>query len=638
MTYYAKAGPSYPWFTPMLRLCCLLVLYVIGPSVKAQMLSKTDALAVADRLYRVQILSDHGKAVLIDQIRKEDLRYLRYGQSRNEWDDGEIRFSRSGMLTFLKYAFLTDLAYRYGLLDYDRLYNNLLNEHGASPPSPADDLRLRTRVKKLMANFEGHRIEAAIEPEPGYVAQNEGFTWYMTTFADVLKPQLISHTRSVTGKTRRRTLRDLRNLGLLDEKVYETINEALSADQPAHEHTLIEYAAQLMSGVENYPQDRANEVALIEALHTAGILTEVGYRRLSSRPDGAPLLRDIDLLRHSGRAVIIRPTDLPADPETAYPKIYDTLRSIMPELSFQDLSVRRVAKEDAAYTDLVAYDLEVSFTIEERTYRNTFFYAFEEKMQEAPDTTLIIYRELTEGINRYLRDKNSNYRLYAALSYPERASWVEVSEPDFGLILLTQDEYDIWLKHDRYPFVSREDHTNNFTSDRIDSLLEIYRNLGLFVHLSVTELQAGRDCASHTPISSYQQLLRCFPKTIVYFDWETGNLENPYVELTQALAAASRGAFSPTNIQDNFAARWEEEFVDFSFQYAGRHYQEKLRMNGDWLDPRFMHPIGRAMTDNQVKGKFYYALDDGQAAGYLFLTPDQHAALLREQPDFFPDY
>ncbi|PPK87774.1 hypothetical protein CLV84_0726 [Neolewinella xylanilytica] len=618
----------------MLRNICLYTSLLLTLSLKAQMLSQSDAIEMADRLHRVQILSDHGRQVLTDRIRENDLPRYQYGLNAGEEHTTGLEISRVELLSFLSRAFLTDLGYRSGMLEYTRLYGDYVQKRGQQTLSPED----KEKIRRQMADFEGYRIEAAIEPEPGYVPDDAGFSWYLTMSMEMLEPELISRTCSVTGKTKRRTLRDLRDLGLLTEDVHETINREMPSDQAAYEHTILAYAAQLMAAVESYPGDRAREDALIEALYTAGILSAVGYRRFTSRPEGSPLLPKIDLLRYSDRAIVVRPEELPADVEQGYSLLYDTLQSIVPNLSMQDLSVRRVVTNDAGFTGLVEYALEVAFTTEDGIYRDKFFYDFVQPEEAITDSVLEIHQDLTRSINRFLRDQRSDYRLYFAQSYPERNGYARPATPEFAFILLTEEEYTIWVKHQSHDFLSWEDHTNKFTSDRITSIIELYRDMGLFAHLSTTELQAGRECAAQATIASYQDILLCFPKTIVYFDWETGNLENPYEELTNQFAAASRGAFSPTDVQDNFAEQWEEDHVDFSFHHAGRHYQEKLRMELDWLDPSFLVLIERAMKENKVEGEFHYALDDGQAAGYLFLTPEQHSALLREQPDFFPEY
>ena len=641
MTLYAHArlGAEHPAShslrpADMLRKICLYTSLLLTLSLKAQMLSQSDAIEMADRLHRVQILSDHGRQVLTDRIRENDLPRYQYGLNAGEEHRTGLEISRVQLLSFLSRAFLTDLGYRSGMLEFTRLYGDLVEKRGQPGLSPEDE----EKIRRQLADFEGYRIETAIEPEPGYVPDDAEFSWHLNMSMEMMEPELISRTRSVTGKTKRRTLRDLWELGLLTEDIYETINREMPSDQTAYEHAILAYAAQLMAAVESYPGDRAREDALIEELYTAGILSNVGYRRFTSRPAGAPLLPKIDLLRYSDRAIVVRPEELPADVEQGYFLLYDTLQSIVPGLSMQELSVRRVATNDAGFTDLVEYALEVAFTTADGTYRDKFFYGFVQPEEAITDSLLEIHQDLTRSINRFLRDQRSDYRLYFAQSYPERNGYARHAYPEFAFLLLTEQEYTIWLKHDNHDFLSREDHTNNFTTDRIDSLIELYQNLGLFAHLSATELQKGRESAAQASIASYQQLLLNFPKTIVYFDWETGNLENPYEELTKAFAAASRGAFTPTDIQDNFAEQWEDEFVDYSFQYAGRLYQEKLRMEQDWLDPTFMALIERSMAENQVEGAFHYVLDDGQAAGYLFLTPEQHANLLREQPDFFPEY
>ncbi|MCU0354589.1 MAG: hypothetical protein MUD08_12770, partial [Cytophagales bacterium] len=133
-------------------------------------------------------------------------------------------------------------------------------------------------------------------------------------------------------------------------------------------------------------------------------------------------------------------------------------------------------------------------------------------------------------------------------------------------------------------------------------------------------------------IRNFFDMLICFPKTINFFDWETGNLHNPYEELTKAFADVSRGAFTPTEIIDQFEKDWNKKTTPYGFRFKGKTYSEQLNMNGDWLDSRFFELIEEALADNGVDGKFYLCVNDG----YIFLTQNQYEYLKETQPELFP--
>ena len=119
---------------------------------------------------------------------------------------------------------------------------------------------------------------------------------------------------------------------------------------------------------------------------------------------------------------------------------------------------------------------------------------------------------------------------------------------------------------------------------------------------------------------------------------KTGNLSNPYEELTQEFSVSSRGAFTPTQIIDDFEKNWESEFTPYSFEFNGKTYAKQLHMQSDWLDPAFLELIEQALEENQVDGKIYYCLDNGQASGYIFLNNQQYQFLKENQSELFPEF
>jgi hypothetical protein len=160
-------------------------------------------------------------------------------------------------------------------------------------------------------------------------------------------------------------------------------------------------------------------------------------------------------------------------------------------------------------------------------------------------------------------------------------------------------------------------------------------SIGLTNAYTAEERSAASRCYLSTIVAKEWALMDCFPNlSVIIDDWETGNLDNPYEELTLQFAAASRGAFQPTDIVDNFNQNWQKEKTEYGFTLNGTKYRTELTMMRDWLDPKFIDLIAEALEDQQINGQFF----SYRGVGNIFLTEEQYSFLLERMPDFFKPY
>lgn len=341
----------------------------------------------------------------------------------------------------------------------------------------------------------------------------------------------------------------------------------------------------------------------------------------------------------------------PKDIEKAYKTIFEEVKEIVPHFDFQNFNANLEIKKSSYEDGLDERILTISFDIDSVHYDFSSFYDFQRK-DEKPKTELKIVHSFYKIINKFLADQNSEKRLYFA----EKRGVFNTDENEFGLILLNEEKRKLWQYRAEYNiggkqrveyfdledyFLSEENHDNTFNTQNISKIIEEYKNIGLFSHLSKEEFELGIVRVKQNQIGAYSDILGCFPKQIVFFDWESGNLENPYEELTKEFGEASRGYFTPTNIKDFFESSWdnEQKTTYYSFDFGGVTYEEDLEIMSDWLDTLFMELIERALNENNIDGKIYTCIDDGQAAGYIFLTKAQYKYLNKNQPEIFtPSY
>lgn len=153
------------------------------------------------------------------------------------------------------------------------------------------------------------------------------------------------------------------------------------------------------------------------------------------------------------------------------------------------------------------------------------------------------------------------------------------------------------------------------------------------------EIREAKEKVASTDIGSIEELLLQFPKTIVLFDWETGNLENPYEDLTKQFEQAARGSFSITNIIDDYRKGWKKaKKIKYAFTMNGRTYETMLDFKDDWLDSRFMELLQKAMKENKVDGNLYYCVDNGQESGYIFLNSNQYKFVKEKYSDLLKNH
>ncbi|MGB3800884.1 MAG: hypothetical protein WA952_13800, partial [Lewinella sp.] len=509
------------------------------------------------------------------------------------------------------------------------------DEMGNTSNLAAGIIRIDTLYQEAMRKFDGALIEDNIPLEDSILRRSGAINYGLrqrTPYGNGAYG-LISPQRSVLGKHRSQTAKDLHQIGLITDTVYREVKQLIVRQIITREEDVARYAAERTRYFDEYTNNRAQESRWLSTLEAADVIAREQLQDLTDRPYPSPLLEDLDLLPYTKRGKIFHLRDYSLDPAEGYSRLLAEVAELIPGFEYTDLEVLETRADDN-YGDLTAYNLSLAFTAEGQRYRHMAFYNFRRDGEER-DTVLSLAAEFHTVFNKYLSDRGTPYRLHLA----RLPRYDPLADPSiFGVILLTEEQYKTWDAEGRADILSREDFDRLFTSTAAATALAAYDSIGLFRHLSTAEIAAGRACAAESTIETYTDLLQCFPKTIVYFDWETGNLENPYAELTREFAAASRGAFNPVDIQDEFGASWEKEFVTYGFAVGTESYSTELPMEGDWLSSGFLEMITKAMEISGVAGEFHYCLDNGQASGFIYLTEDQFDYLSREQPALFPSY
>ena len=206
-----------------------------------------------------------------------------------------------------------------------------------------------------------------------------------------------------------------------------------------------------------------------------------------------------------------------------------------------------------------------------------------------------------KAVNKWLTDIGSPDRLFT-VNLPI-AGEGPYGGTRVGLLLLKKGQAES-ITTEPY-LLSRESFDSQLSRKNLQRMITNLSGKGFFSHLSKPEMDSALDLLGTADIGSVADVLAQFPKTFVVFDWESGNLENPYQELTVEFGQISRGKFNPTRIVDEFEKGFKgQKSVKFFFVFDGKKYESALPFNGDWLDPHFMEMIRQALRDKDVDGDY----------------------------------
>ncbi len=614
----------------MTKLFTTIFLLLLFTHLNSQVLSEQEAYTFASKLHEVKILSDRGLDFMRNKIGENNFER----DKKPNWDNGYIEvnsnLSTSQILILLQQAFLNDYYYRSGMVEYSTAVRKF--QEDGEPMTKERLQEFEAKLDSIIQNSPGFKIEDKIQDEDNF--PNNSMRLSIPSFLqDANEYDLISHHRSVMGKTCSRTLRELLDIGLINKTVFNEVNSEIKKHKLPLEAYLIAYTAERVIFYEDFKENKSKELNFIKSLNENGIISDRNLELLTSGSD--TLLTPYDLIKYSERAKVFHVKDYSTDPAIGYKAIFEEIKSIIPDFEFSRFKVEIEEVKEQWSSDMIEYEATISLEVAGTKYSNTFFYDYQKRDVPSEPTLLKINNDMHKSVNKYLADQNSDYRLYYA-NKKEKGKGV-YGESEFGLILLTEKQFQAWGGTSLSYFLFRESHDNRFNSKNINNIVETYKKIGLFKHLTEAEINSAKNCVKTSEIQNYQDILLCFPKTVIYFDWETGNLENPYEELTSMFADASRGVFTPTNIVDDFKLNWDKKATNYSFRFGGKLYEQNLDMKSDWLDPQFMGLIEQALKENGTGLNLHFCLDNGQATGFIFLDDHQYEFLKKNQKELFPE-
>lgn len=593
----------------------------------AQQLTENQALAFAEKLYQVEILSEKGKDALKERIEKNQI--ARFGES-DLTAYGEplpTEVTVSSILNFCAHVFAHEFFYRSGFTEEVKAEVEKRFLKGDKELSEKEAEQVEAQIMVYIQGLDRPKIESAIPMEDTLLS--EGFSGFIGEPYKNIENGLVHHKRSVIGKTRTRTINDLNKIGLINNQIYQDIINESKSNELLWEAMIFEYAAERAFYYENYDKNKDKELQYLQQLKQADVLSDTGYQQIVQSFKPFELKRKFDYLRYCNNAVVFDLTKYTLDPTAYYTQIIQDLVKVIPGFAYNELKVEIIQKPDEYYkshmNDYVRINIEID--------TNQYVYSFHHNTspnQSLPD----ISPNFHEIFNKILIDRGSDQRFYYA---NDAANGNSNDSNFFALILMSKEQYEAWGS--RNPFYRQENHDNFFTTKMIQNFIIDCEKIGLFAHLTANQINTAKQEVMENHIERYYDIISHFPNTSIDISWESDATEHPYQDNVMKFAIKSNGLFTPNNIIDNFYEDKvkEKEKTQFGFQFKGKQYEMELDNYYDGIDPGFVSLIDKALEEQQIDGRIYGYISDTEWAGFLFLTLSQYSYLKTKHPTLFEE-
>ncbi|MEM1320539.1 MAG: hypothetical protein AAGG75_09790 [Bacteroidota bacterium] len=619
----------------MRTLIPLLSLLFYTSSLFGQTFSKEQALQLAGTLHQEQILSEKGKNRLISKIEQGLLsRPVHAGPLSPKGKKSKV-LSPAQFLHFLQQAFANDYCYRSGAMEQPRLLGIYMKKNQIKNFDEKSYAAFQKWAEEQMKSFAGQQIEQAISDEESFPEDSPAYNLSCGSVSDV-NIQWVHSVRSAMGKTASRTLADLLRLNLIDQSIHDETALKIENKEMILESQLIGYAADKVMYKEDLEQNKALEKDFLENLKAKGLLTAAKHQQLLDSYEGQELKDRFAFLKYCDQAQVFERDQYPEETETAYRRIFEDIRAIAPDFDFTNFEVTITEKEKKGMKQVVEQQASISFEMGGRSYQQLFVHNLIEQKEDGSTKNVMgapkINASFHQGINEWLKNTGSEKRLY--FTRPQAKDLAKGTE-QFALLLLTEEQFKAWLTHKGDAFLSAQSHDNTFSPANIQTIIAQYEELGLFTGLSPQQITAAKKQVEQKNIDAYQDILNCFPDAIAYFDMEAKKANMPYKDLCQVLQKASKGAFAPNNIVDEFKVQKDSLPSLFTFDLKDKTYRHELVKNEDWLDMSIFTTINKALKAAGIDGSFHRCISGWQNTGYIFLTAEQKKQLKAKQPMFF---
>ena len=416
-------------------------------------------------------------------------------------------------------------------------------------------------------------------------------------------------------------LSKLQHAGLVSPVSSARVSKRVSNREALDSFTLVNLAIEEMETEAYYALAKVKRFAA--KMRRLGIYTDEDYTKVVSLAESHELTNDIQLYRLCEQSLTFDLNELPDYPAQYLPPILSRISELLPGLAYSGLTIGTDSSKTRFDTNYVEYHVYYELLNNGRRYKVRDFYSpADYNLDGRPDNEWKYGEQnelYTTLFNRILANQQSPYRLH--LLHPSRGTH---ENGQFAVIALRKEQADS-LNQFGFINIRQTDYTNRFTDKVIDSVWAFFTEAGLLNHLNKSEIDSCRVELDSKVITSGNELLQGVKGLVFSIDLEYGVDKGQYAEVTRLLAAASRNAFIPTDIVDQYDPD-KKSYFQYGFTYHSKKYSARLQQVDDWLDPGFYELIQMAIKEHDRDGKFF-ALWPSDGLTVVYLTFKQFAQL-----------
>ncbi|CAL2108711.1 conserved hypothetical protein [Tenacibaculum sp. 190524A02b] len=360
-------------------------------------------------------------------------------------------------------------------------------------------------------------------------------------------------------------------------------------------------------------------------LYNNKIITEEENKQLELAINTNTIKSPFQIIKFCKKARFFDLSKYSNNPFVYLKEIHQVTSEILPELSFNKFNYQIEKDSLHATNGYITSYVVVSIASNGEEYRCKSFIDSDSIGGEQGYLGKIDEQEYYQIFNKILRDLSSSYRLHLISSSNSYREWK--SNQYFGILALNEDQREMFEVINSHWELSYENYNNELNTKKIRNIIEQFTVLGLLNHLDKEEIGNSMIKIKEKKINSKNDILKTFAKSVMSFDFELGNLDNPYEEMIEEYKIISHNDFNPINIKDNFDIQKDKVVVSFDFK--DRHYQKVFRVDGDWVDTAFFEFMNKIVIENNLKGRFYSL--DGEGKTIVYLTKDQYNVIKKKK-------
>ena len=376
-----------------------------------------------------------------------------------------------------------------------------------------------------------------------------GFDYTLNTVIDTEKDKLDEEHYKQLNSSFTNYLDKFKSAGIVNEKLVDEMNDRIKNKTYPN---LVSFFRDLISKV-TFDDWLSMDVSvnLFEALNKNGVIENEKYGQLKADIYTNKLRSPYQILTYCNNAGMVDLSKTDRKPETYLNEIHKLTSAVLPELMYTDFKFE-FATETGSFSDPDAiHYVTVSLKSNSKVYKMKSFIELKVTGNNLDQIVKIDIQEYYKIFNKILKDQQSPYRIHLVGSNHDQSEGFDPYQY-FGVIALKENQAALFEPNNQILGVTKENYNNEVTSDRINKEIQEFKKMGLFKHLTESQINESLENIEKTNVNSFYELLYNFPDVILSLAYEQEDVGSVYGEIVKMYAQISRKEFNPTAITNNF--------------------------------------------------------------------------------------